>query len=82
MKRIKLFETNKKDNNMIHLENDDMVVLDEDDFRDEILVDFRLDEQVLILAIFEILCEIYLDDDLVVLGEKDDQVNEKISRKK
>jgi hypothetical protein len=79
MKQIKSFETNKKDNNTIHLENDDLVVLDDDDFRDEILDDFRLDEQVLILVIFEILYEIFLDDDLVVLGENlDDQVDEKI----
>jgi hypothetical protein len=79
MKQIKSFETNRKDNNTIHLENDDLVVLDDDDFRDEILDDFRLDEQVLILVIFEILCEIFLDDDLVVLDENlDDQVDEKI----
>jgi hypothetical protein len=81
MKQIKSFETNKKGNNMILLESDDLVVLD-DDFRDEILDDSRLDEQVLILVIFEILCEIFLDDDLVVLDEKDDQANEKISKKK
>jgi hypothetical protein len=53
MKLIKSFETKKKDNNMIHLKNDDMVVLDDLD-DDEILVDFRLDEQVLILVIYEI----------------------------
>jgi len=45
---------------MILLENDDLEVLDDD----EILVDFRLDEQVLMLVICEIYFEIFLVDDL------------------
>jgi len=74
MKLIKFFEINKKDNNMICLENDDLVVLDE-----EILDDFKLDEQVLILVIYEILSEIFFDDDFEVLVELvDDQKVEKI----
>jgi hypothetical protein len=77
MKLIKFFEINKKDNNMICLENDDLVVLD-----DEILGDFKLEEQVLILVIYEILFEIFFDDDLVVLDEVDDLEVEKISKRK
>jgi hypothetical protein len=77
MKLIKFFEINKKDNNMICLESDDLVVLD-----DEIFDDSKLDEQVLILVIYEILFEIFFDDDLVVLDEVDDPEVEKISKRK
>jgi hypothetical protein len=75
MKLIKFFEINKKDNNMICLENDDFEVLVDE----EILDDFKLDEQVLILVIYEILSEIFFDDDFEVLVELvDDQKVEKI----
>ncbi|OQB42170.1 MAG: hypothetical protein BWY04_00391 [candidate division CPR1 bacterium ADurb.Bin160] len=77
MKLIRYFEINKKDNNMICLESDDLVVLD-----DEIFDDSKLDEQVLILVIYEILFEIFFDDDLVVLDEVDDPEVEKISKRK
>ena len=62
---------------MICLESDDLVVLD-----DEIFDDSKLDEQVLILVIYEILFEIFFDDDLVVLDEVDDPEVEKISKRK
>ena len=49
---------------------------------DEIFDDSKLDEQVLILVIYEILFEIFFDDDLVVLDEVDDPEVEKISKRK
>jgi len=57
---------------MILLENDDLVVL----LEDEILDDFKPDEQILILVICEILYEIFLVDDLVVLLENLDDLED------
>jgi hypothetical protein len=63
---------------MICLENDDFEVLVDE----EILDDFKLDEQVLILVIYEILSEIFFDDDFEVLVELVDDQKLRRSKKK
>jgi hypothetical protein len=70
MKQIKLFEIRKKDNNMILIKKDDFDDLEglvECDELDDLVV---VDELLLILVIYETLCDECFEDDLVVVDHK------------